>query len=989
MLRYIRRTLHNVLSCGLFSGDERSAPAWPYLKQKTLTKWMLNPCTHLIHTLPRAFGLFLAVVDVDVRWAGEPDVVLHLTKLGGASLGLSDVQLAGVVRLVFSPITEDPPFLRRVAISLLKTPYVDFSVRALGGPDLMTLPAVSSWLRSVVTSLAQRAIVFPREVAVAWAPVWPAQEDSLASAAPPPPLGVLIVRVLSADIEPRRSTFLGRFKAPSPRLALLLPDAVEGDAGVVQAGLTEARDKTLKPKWERQFVFVVAQRDQRLRVLVSHKRMDLLGADMPLGLAEVPLEQVIADAGFGTSSGPGNDCAGIATNSTWDMRTYSDTAAGTSMSNNNTSNVVLSPFQHASSAPPAMTTTTSPTHANHNDEAETPPRIPLDSNTLSTAGSVRVARNSLGNDETDDGFASACSSPRGSIVSSASSGHAVWASPAGSLAISSRERSPSLVRTRTVDWPAANGMQTPPRGQLTRNSQQSLERSLATTATATSIDQPCVAPRRGLGLIVQNDTEGTPIGAIRSKYSATVPHWTPPKHSQPPPMVPAALPRPPAHSMSEPVLRRLEAAAAAVAAQHTTGIGGRDLTSREKERERPDRQGWMSPEGVWVQVPPSGAVTMAGLVTNAMQTLPRDVDRTPPFAGTEEQRGWLSSLQSFVLGGVREEEESDEEAQAVSSAAMVGKVRLHFQYLPVAPPAAVAATVAVKAVRGAGDSEGSMHKKNGVASDSRDHSTALSHQPTPRQSFDNAAASGRHQRPGSAPGRAQSARTLEAAPSSGSSPAISTSQSELGLAASPTANALSSDAPPRMPSSSSSNRLQSGILAVHVSYTKMDYGDALNNPVLALSVGPAPPLSSGAAAAAAAAEAFSAPRRRTLTMECQSGGRPGLLHWNRVFHLVVWDAAASRARLELGEASSTLKLSSYGSQLYALDACHDFESAVTVDATATIPLKDVLARGVVRGTWRLREARGGRNALGRDADRLDVGRVAILMAWYPLSSATS
>lgn len=44
------------------------------------------------------------VVDVDVRWAGEPDIVLGLSGIPGAALGLSTVHVAFELRLILSPI---------------------------------------------------------------------------------------------------------------------------------------------------------------------------------------------------------------------------------------------------------------------------------------------------------------------------------------------------------------------------------------------------------------------------------------------------------------------------------------------------------------------------------------------------------------------------------------------------------------------------------------------------------------------------------------------------------------------------------------------------------------------------------------------------------------------------------------------------------------------------------------------------------------------
>ena len=138
------------------------------------------------------------------------------------------------------------------------------------------------------------------------------------------------------------------------------------------------------------------------------------------------------------------------------------------------------------------------------------------------------------------------------------------------------------------------------------------------------------------------------------------------------------------------------------------------------------------------------------------------------------------------------------------------------------------------------------------------------------------------------------------------------------------------------------------------------------------------------AVAAAATDAIES-RQRIITMDCEAAGRPGLISWRRSFYLPVWDASRCHARLELGDAASSIKLNSYGIDLYTLDACRDYNADVTLEATAIIPLKDVVSRGVVRGTWRLREARNGHHndALEDDAERLDVGRAGLIMSWHP------
>jgi len=168
-----------------------------------------------------------------------------------------------------------------------------------------------------------------------------------------------------------------------------------------------------------------------------------------------------------------------------------------------------------------------------------------------------------------------------------------------------------------------------------------------------------------------------------------------------------------------------------------------------------------------------------------------------------------------------------------------------------------------------------------------------------------------------------------------------------------------------------------------VAYTKLDYGERPGNAVLAVST--LTSLTAAGSKVSAAAAASLAPQRRLVCLEAQPGGRPGLLHWDRVFHLAVWDAPGTRVCLELGDAASALKLSSYGPHLFALDACEAFEADVTGEASALVPIKDAVARGVVQGTWRLRELRAGGGMGAAAADRLDVGRVALTLWWYPLA----
>ena len=444
------------------------------------------------------------------------------------------------------------------------------------------------------------------------------------------------------------------------------------------------------------------------------------------------------------------------------------------------------------------------------------------------------------------------------------------------------------------------------------------------------------------------------------------------------------------------------------------GVRGPALTPSKSAsyRKQKDSTSWVSPQGIWIEIPSTTSMTMAGMVSYAAETevggnsrssinatsngTSPAVPPTPPLATTTtttttlqplpppsssssslilddqaSQGGWLRSLQAFMLGTTIPEEEVEIDDEEVKALGSVGRIKLVVQWLPVA-------------------------SSSSSSSSAMNEMSILEHSPTEddvslndklNQSSKSAAAFDENKNDSMMNKRGQKTRSL-----SRKSSDAATALALPGVTPSPR--------PMQFPTAAAATPpTQSGILAMRIAYTKLDVGSSPSNPILALSIASnsAAALSSMSTVAAATAAAV-APQNRLVCMEYQAGGRPGLLHWGRVFHLPVFDASNSRAVLELGDASSSLKLSSYGAELYALDASIDFESDVTVEAGASIPLKDVLAKGVVRGQWRLREARGPRSSSAGggggggvgggtaqdDHEQLDVGRVVLVMAWFPL-----
>lgn len=777
----------------------------------------------------------------------------------------------------------------------------------------------------VILNLLDRVLVWPREIGVRLVPPSQSEEISAEEAFLQPPLGVLVVRVAGAKVEERRSTFLGRLKMPNPRLALIMPQ-VEG--GTVQSGHTPAAQKTREPTWGQQFVFVVAQRGQNLRMLLSHKRMDMLWADMPLGAVEIPLEAVLAEAAPQAPRQP-----------------YQ-----TPPRNANAN----APYSGAPG--PSAPASGGPWEG---------PSYPRDQARYRRGRSPSPALADVfdGYEDADaDGYASATSSPRHSV----SSGSGVaWASPVASMAI------PEVTSPfSSVDPAQVYPLPSSPRRSLTpafsgAATSQYWTRPL-TPAPSGRADP--VSASRGLSVILGDGAKRPSITQTRVISLPRTPstmqdyqgHWAPPHSAQSMRRRESSLPTP--HSVR--------------AARNVTSSGWGASQSGEGEPL------WLSPEGVWVEIPASGAVTMAGMVSDAVDAQP-PVEPMPSL-NAEENKGLLRTLQSLLLGNALgdddEVEGSDEEAAGGSgTGASAGRIKLVMRWLPVEVARAPVVDLGKRGQQPSVQTTEVTQSKVGEQGPVKDNdrkSSEQQRQPTKKKS-------GKREARG-APAGGDSTSTG----SGSSTPSAAGSAANLADRASGSNNAPAGPSPP-VPRAMSVEPLppKAGVLAIRVAYTKLDYGESPANPILALSLVPNPSASMSSVQAAAAAARD--PLRRVITMQCEAGGRPGLLHWGRVFHLVVWDAASVRACLELGDASSSLKLNSYGTELYTMDACTSFEADVTVDARAWIPLKDVVSRGVVRGSWRLREARivaGGVEMA--DSDRLDVGRAALLMAWYPFTAET-
>ncbi|KAK9865054.1 hypothetical protein WJX84_012217 [Apatococcus fuscideae] len=239
-------------------------------------------------------------VDLDIRWAGVPDIVMKLTpsrkwrlkKLTPVvPIRIQTVQLKGLMRLALEPLLPDLPFIGGCSVSFLKMPDFDFDLKLAGGrADVMSIPALSSWIKSSVLQGFFDGLIWPRKMEIPFMDEDEEQEGQLAG-----PAGLLTVHILEAEL-PETAGPRGHSPAPSsPYAAAILTSHCQASNWDIQAGFTEQQSQTLAPAWGEAFHLCVAEAGQVLKIFLADD--DGQGKDaLPRGRVDVPLTPLVEAA---------------------------------------------------------------------------------------------------------------------------------------------------------------------------------------------------------------------------------------------------------------------------------------------------------------------------------------------------------------------------------------------------------------------------------------------------------------------------------------------------------------------------------------------------------------------------------------------------------------------------------------------------------------------------------------------------------------------
>lgn len=210
------------------------------------------------------------MLEVPVQWGSNARVRVS-ARLGFAGyyvnipVEVRDIQVKARARITLKPLVETIPCLGAVDVSLLEVPTVDLALMLINHLDLMALPGLNFAINLGLKMALGSMLIYPNSMS------FPIMDNS---GIPPPPQGMLIIRVLRAT------------KLSSPGISKIDP-FVELTVRDGRVKRTETLHNSSHPEWNEELQFIVDDPDnQSISVVVKD---DDIFDDTITGVAHVPL----------------------------------------------------------------------------------------------------------------------------------------------------------------------------------------------------------------------------------------------------------------------------------------------------------------------------------------------------------------------------------------------------------------------------------------------------------------------------------------------------------------------------------------------------------------------------------------------------------------------------------------------------------------------------------------------------------------------------
>ncbi|KAH6767442.1 Calcium-dependent lipid-binding family protein [Perilla frutescens var. hirtella] len=218
-------------------------------------------------------------MDIDLRWGGDPDIIIAVeaARVASIPIQLKDLQVFTVVRAIFQ-LSDEIPCISAVVVALLAEPKprIDYTLKAVGG-SLTALPGISDMIDDTVNSIVTDTLQWPHRIVV---PIGGASVDT--SELELKPVGKLTVTVVKAN-ELKNMEFVGKSDP-----------YVVGHVRPLFKVKTNVKDNNLNPVWNETFELIAECKETQS--LIFEVFDEDIGNDKRLGVAKLPLIDLEAEA---------------------------------------------------------------------------------------------------------------------------------------------------------------------------------------------------------------------------------------------------------------------------------------------------------------------------------------------------------------------------------------------------------------------------------------------------------------------------------------------------------------------------------------------------------------------------------------------------------------------------------------------------------------------------------------------------------------------
>nr|XP_004240281.2 synaptotagmin-5-like isoform X2 [Solanum lycopersicum] len=217
-------------------------------------------------------------MDIDLRWGGDPNIVLGVQAAMVASIPiqLKDLQVYTIVRVIFQ-LAEEIPCISAVVVALLSEPKprIDYTLKTVGG-SLTALPGISDMIDDTVNSIVTDMLEWPHRIVV---PIGVGVDTSDLELKPQGKLIVTVVRANSL----KNHEMIGKSD----------PYAV-----VYIRPLFKLKTKTinnnLNPVWDQTFDLIAEDKETQSLILEVFDKD--VGQDQRMGVTKLPLNELVAES---------------------------------------------------------------------------------------------------------------------------------------------------------------------------------------------------------------------------------------------------------------------------------------------------------------------------------------------------------------------------------------------------------------------------------------------------------------------------------------------------------------------------------------------------------------------------------------------------------------------------------------------------------------------------------------------------------------------